>query len=255
MAFNSTVALTTVVGRFAPFHKTTELASNPVPVIVMVAGVPGGTIRGEIAVIATVGLFTSNVAAVEVPPPGPEFCTVIRLAELPVRSAAGMVAFNSVALTNVVPSAMPFHTTTLDGTKPVPVASSSVSADPASTLAGFTLLIEGAGLFTEKSNEANAPPPGDGLTTINFAIVAFARLFAVSVAPKLVAELYMVAMGAPFNCRVEFEMNPVPLIAIGVSAEPATAADGLMAVIAGTGFSVGGGFVVVDDPPPQPVIN
>ena len=37
-----------------------------------------------------------------------------------------------------------------------------------------------------------------------------------------------------------------------VSVEPATTEDGVAAVIAGTGFELGGGFVV---PPTQPVIN
>lgn len=37
------VALTNVVGRAEAFHSTTEFASNPVPVTVIVAGLPGGT--------------------------------------------------------------------------------------------------------------------------------------------------------------------------------------------------------------------
>ena len=46
-------------------------------------------------------------------------------------------------------------------------------------------------------------------------------------------------------------MNPEPVIATGVSAEPATVDDGVIAVMAGRGF--GGGFVGVP-PPPQPII-
>jgi hypothetical protein len=251
----NTVVLTTMVGRGDAFHNTTELDSNPVPVIVIVAGLPGGTIRGEIAVITAAGLFTSNVAAAEVPPPGAGFCTAIRLAELPVRSAAGRAAFSSVALTNVVVSATPFQVITVDGTNPEPLTSSRVLPDPASTLAGLILLIAGCGLFTEKSAAGDVPPPGDGFTTVNFAIVPFARLLAVSVTLKFVAELNVVAIGAPFHCTVELEMNPEPVIVTDMSVEPATAEDGVIAVMAGTGFELGAGFAGAVDPPPQPVTN
>lgn len=91
------VALTKVVGRAAAFHITMEFDSNPVPVTVIVAGLPGGTYRGEIAVITATGLFTLNVAPADVPPPGAGFCTVIELAELPVKSAAGSVTLRLVA--------------------------------------------------------------------------------------------------------------------------------------------------------------
>lgn len=191
--------LTAIVGLVDPFHSTAEFDSNPVPVTVIVAGLPGTTYRGEIHEMTGTGLFTVNVTAAEVPPPGAGFCTAIRLAELPVRSAAGSVAFASVALTNVVVSAAPFQAITEDGTNPNPLMSSTVSPDPASALAGLILVIAANGLFTEKSTAEDVPPPGDGLTTVNFAIVAFARLPAGSVALNVVAELYVVTIGAPFH--------------------------------------------------------
>ena len=193
------VVLTTVVGRAAPFHSTTEFDSNPVPVIVIVAALPGATYRGEIDVMTGAGLFTGNATAVELPPPGAGLCTEIWLAELPVRSAAGTVAFTSVALTKVLASVTPFHAITEVETNPDPVTSTKVSVDPASTLVGSILAIVGTGLFTAKSTAADVPPPGDGLTTVNFAIAAVARLLAGRVAFKLVAELYVVAIDAPFH--------------------------------------------------------
>jgi hypothetical protein len=39
-------------------------------------------------------------------------------------------------------------------------------------------------------------------------------------------------------------MNPEPLIVTDVSVEPATAEDGVVAVMAGTGFEIGGGPVM-----------
>ena len=47
-------------------------------------------------------------------------------------------------------------------------------------------------------------------------------------------------------------MNPEPVIVADVSVEPATTEDGVVAVMAGTGFEIDGGFVV---PPTQPVMN
>lgn len=64
------MVLELVVGRAELFHKTTEFESNPVPMIVMVAAAPGGTYRGEMEVMAGIGLFTLNATPVEVPPPG-----------------------------------------------------------------------------------------------------------------------------------------------------------------------------------------
>ena len=112
LALNATftaVVLTTVVGLGEVFHITTEFASNPVPVIVIVAALPGGTFRGDIELIVAIGLFTSNAAPGEVPPPGPGFSTVIELAELPAISAAGIVAISSLALTSVDVIGVPFH--------------------------------------------------------------------------------------------------------------------------------------------------
>lgn len=47
-------------------------------------------------------------------------------------------------------------------------------------------------------------------------------------------------------------MNPEPVIVTDVSLEPAKAEDGVVAVMAGTGFEIAGGLVVT---PAQPVIN
>jgi hypothetical protein len=195
----NTLVLTTVVGRADPFHNTTEFDSNPVPVIRIVAALPGGTNRGEIAVMTATGLFTSKIAGAEVPPPGAGFCTTIRLAELPVRSAAGSVAVTSVLLTSVVTSGALFQMATEAARKLFPFTSRVVAVAPAVTFAGVTLVIVGAGLFTEKSIAADVPPPGDGFTTVNFAIVPFASLLAASVTLTLVVELYVVTIGAPFH--------------------------------------------------------
>lgn len=50
-------------------------------------------------------------------------------------------------------------------------------------------------------------------------------------------------------------MNPEPVIATGVSVEPARMKEGVISVMAGTGFELGEGFVGAAVPPPQPVIR
>src|SRR5260370_8699595 len=50
----SVVPLTKVVWRPAPLYMTTDFASNPVPLTLMVAGTPWGTLRGESPVTAGV---------------------------------------------------------------------------------------------------------------------------------------------------------------------------------------------------------
>ena len=161
----SLVALITVVGRGDPFHNTTELASNPVPVTVIVAAAPGGTTRGDIDRMAAAGLFTTNGATADVPPPGAGFCAVISLRELPARRLAGSVAFISVAPTNVVVSGFPFHATVVAGMKLDPVMSTTVSPAPAVTAAGDRDTIEGTGLsaagggVTGMLDDPELPPP------------------------------------------------------------------------------------------------
>jgi hypothetical protein len=60
-----------VVGRAAPFTRTTEFGVNLVPVTFSVrALLPAGTLCGVIAPVPGGGLFTVNVNDEEVAPPG-----------------------------------------------------------------------------------------------------------------------------------------------------------------------------------------
>jgi len=168
------------------------------------------------------------------------------------------VAFNSVALTTVVARAVPFQVITVVATKPDPVTPSRTSLDPATTLAGLTLLIVGTGLFTVKSTPGELPPPGDGFTTVSFATVPLAKLLAGIVALKLVAEIYVVARETPFHCAVELRMNPDPLITTLVFPEPAKADPGVTPEMAGVGFALGAGGEMgpgVPPPPAQPAVK
>ena len=91
--------MTKVVGRAAPLYITTEFASNPLPLTVMVAGTPWGTLRGESPVTAGVGLMIEKLDGSELPPPGDGFEST-RFATCPAASAdAGTTACRLVALT------------------------------------------------------------------------------------------------------------------------------------------------------------
>src|SRR4030081_3928503 len=82
----SVVPLTKVVGRASPLYITKEFASNPLPLTVMVAGTPWGTLRGESPVTAGVGLMIEKLDGSELPPPGDGFEST-RFATCPAASA------------------------------------------------------------------------------------------------------------------------------------------------------------------------
>jgi hypothetical protein len=132
----------------------------------MVAAIPTGTVRGERLETTGLGLFTVSVPALAVPPPGDGLVTVTISEALPETSLAGSAAFSSVPLTNVVTSAVPFQFTTDAITNPLPVTSSVKGPDPATTLAGLTVLTTGLGLLTVNDNGPDVPPPGAGLLTL-----------------------------------------------------------------------------------------
>jgi hypothetical protein len=208
------VALTKVVVRGAPFHSTTEFVSKPVPINVIVAACPDGTICGDIEVRTGVGLVTLNGSAALVPPPGAGFCTVTALAELLASAEAGSVAFNSVALTHNVANAEPFQATLDEGTKPVPVRSSVCVPDPATTLAGLTAAITGGGLLIVKLAAAELPPPGAGLKTVMAAVPPSTRAAAGTVAVTEVSVENVVAIAVPFQRTADPLTKPVPETAI-----------------------------------------
>jgi hypothetical protein len=94
------VALTYVVTRLAPFHCTCDAATNPAPFTVNAnAPDPAVAVAGEMPDTLGAGLFTVNVAAVEVPPPGVGLTTVTAAVPAAATSAARMAAVSCVALT------------------------------------------------------------------------------------------------------------------------------------------------------------
>jgi hypothetical protein len=236
----SVAPLTKLVARGAPFQRTTEFVSNPVPVNVTVAATPGGTLRGEIVPITGTGLFMSYVTAADVPPPGAGFATVTMSSELPRIELAGNDVVNSPVLTKDVERFIPFQVTLEDGTNPVPFTSSGVAPAPATALVGVIVTIAGSGLFTWTVTAPDVPPPGAGLATVTAADPPFSNEAAGTTAVRLPDDSYAVATFCPFHCTEELVTKPVPLKAIVVSAAPASTVAGVTEVIEGVGFELPG---------------
>src|SRR5436190_1922588 len=94
----SCVAETYVVGRSAPFQRTTEPATKFVPVTVSVKPeAPAWTRFGLSPVVAGTGFVIVKACALDVPPPGAELNTVIGAVPAVAMSAGEIVAVSCVA--------------------------------------------------------------------------------------------------------------------------------------------------------------
>src|SRR4029077_14774181 len=117
-----------MIEEFGTMPLPVTVSTNPILLVV--------TVLGDMPVICGNGLSIVNVAAPEVPPPGPEFAMVI-CAKLPTaKSAAVNVMCNSVELTNVVGRLLWFHWAVEAATNPFPIIVSVVLAAPARVLVG-----------------------------------------------------------------------------------------------------------------------
>jgi hypothetical protein len=159
--------LAKVVVRGEPAKLTTEVDTKFVPFTVRVkAPLPRVALAGEMLVVVGPLLFTVRVCALDVPPPGAGFVTVMLNVPPVVRSLAGIAAVNCVALPKVVVRAEPLKFTTDVETKLVPFTVSVNAASPTFLLAGATLVVVGSKLFTVKVCPLDVPPPGVGLVTV-----------------------------------------------------------------------------------------
>jgi hypothetical protein len=121
-----------VVVRFAPFQRTTEPLTKPLPVTVSVNPAAFAVAEaGLMLVVDGTGLLIVIVWAFEVPPPGAALNTVTWAVPAVAMSDAGIATVNRVAETYVVVRLAPFHHTAEPLTKPVPLTVSVNAAPPA----------------------------------------------------------------------------------------------------------------------------
>src|SRR5439155_3631429 len=222
MAAVSCVALRNVVVRAAPFQRTVELLTKPLPFTRSVSGpVPAVTPVGVSPVSPGTGLFTVNVRAPEVPPPGAGVITVTCGVPAAATSAAAMAAVSCVALTKTVVRAAPFQLTVEPPAKLLPVTVSVKAAFPAAALAGDRVESVGDGLLTLNVWAAEVPPPGAGVTTVTCGVPAAATSAAAMAAVSCVALTNVVVRVAPFHLTVLPLTKPVPVTVSVKAALPA----------------------------------
>src|SRR4029453_10687307 len=212
MAALSSVTLTNIVGRGAPFQRTTEVATKSVPVTVSVKPAPPTVaLLGERALTVGVGFWMDRLVGADVPPPGVGVTTVMATRPGVAVSLAGIAAVSVVELPNVVGRLTPFHCTTEDATKLTPVTVRVNAAAPAVAVLGVRPLTVGAGFRIAKLRGAAAPPPGAGVTTVTAAVPVVARSVAGIVAVRVVAPPNTVARFTPFHCTTEDATKLAPV--------------------------------------------
>jgi hypothetical protein len=156
------------------------------------------------------------------------------------RSPAGTTAVNCVALTNVVVSATPFHSTTVPAMKLLPVSIRVNDAPPAVAEFGVREPNVGTGFGPVTVNvcPAEVPPPGVGLKTVTEAVPAVAISEAGTAAVNWVALTNVVVKATPFHCTTEPATKFVPAIVRVKAGPPAVAVVGEIKPEVGTGLSI-----------------
>jgi hypothetical protein len=209
---------TNVVVRAPAFHSTVEEGTKFVPVTVSVNAAPPSRAEfGFMDAIVGVGLLIVNARPLDVPPPGAGLKTVTIAVPPAAMSAAVIAACKLVLDANVVGRALPFHCTTEDDRKLVPVTVNVNAVPPAVAEFAFKDAIVGAGLLIVNVNPPDVPPPGAGLTTVTIAVPPAARSTAVMAACKLVLDTNVVVRALPFQSTVEDDMKFAP---VTVSVKP-----------------------------------
>jgi hypothetical protein len=235
----SCVALTTVVAREAPPHRTVAPLTNPAPFTVSVnAAPPAVAVEGESDVSeGRTGAVTAKVNAADVSPLS-VFTTVTGTAPTAAMLAAGIEADTCVVPSTVVAGIFtPFHATWAPLRNPVPTATSVNALPPATAVAGVREVIVGNGsAFTVKFNALVLVPSGL-VTFTGIAAAASPTFAAVAAAVSCVELTYTVVRFVVPHTTVDPETNPAPLT-VSATALPAAPLVGLIeeidtAVVAG----------------------
>jgi hypothetical protein len=233
----SCVALTNVVVRAAPFQRTVAVLVKLVPLTVRVkAAPPTRALVGETLEIVGPPTVTGKLCALDVPPPGVGFATVIEAVVAAAMSAAVMAAVSCVALTNVVVRSAPFQRTFEPLTKLAPATVRVKAGPPTVALDGDSDVSVGDGFPIENVRAAEVPPPGVGLFTVIDAEPAAVMSAAVMAAVSCVALTNVVVRVAVFQRTVAPLTKPVPLTVRVKAGPPTVALDGDSDASVGTGL-------------------
>ena len=235
----SWLPLTNVVARAAPFQRTIDALTNPLPFTVTVnADAPAVTLDGDSDSTPGTGFATVNAKSPEVPPPGAGVDTDTCAGPAAATSDAAIDACNCVALTNVVGRLTPFQRTTDALANPLPVTVTVNAGAPAVTLDGDSDSTLGTGFSIVNARSPDVPPPGAGVTTDTCAVPAAATSDAEIDACSCVPLTNVVGRVAPFQRTTDALTNPLPFTVRVNAAAPAVTLDGDSDTTPGTGFAI-----------------
>ena len=179
-----------------------------------------------------------NVAELEVPPPGAGLNTVTLAVPPEAISALLICAVSCPLLTKVVVRGLPFQLTTELATKPVPFTVSTKLAPPTAVDEGLSVVIVGTGLpVIVNVAELDVPPPGVGLNTVTLAVPADAISVLLICAVSCPLLTNVVVRGLPFQLTTELDTKFDPFTVSTKLAPPTAVYEGLIVVMAGTGFA------------------
>ena len=228
-----------VVVSGVPLKSIVDDALKFVPVTVSVkAGPPAVVDVGEIEVVVGTGLLIVNVCALEVPPPGAGFTTVIGTVPAVAISAAVITAVKVVLETKVVVRAEPLKSTVDDALKFVPITVSVNWAPPAIVEVGEILVVVGIGFLTVSVCAPDVPPPGAGFTTVIESVPPTVMFPAGTVMLMVVLEMNVVVNGTPLKSTVDEALKLVP-VTVKVKDDPPAVVDvGEIEVVVGIGLLI-----------------
>ena len=170
-----------------------------------------------------------NVCALDVPPPGLGFTTVIDAVPAVATRGAGTVAVSCVEETKLVARGAPFQFTVEVETKFVPLTVNVNCGSPAEAQVGLSELMAGAALIVNVA----APEFVAQVPTVTEAVPGVAMSAAGTVAVSRVEDTNVVASGLPFQFTVEVETKLLPFTVSVNCGPPAAVQFGLSELIVG----------------------
>jgi len=226
------------VVRAEPAKFTTEAEPKFVPLTVIVKPEsPTVFASGEMLVVVGEALLTVNVWALDVPPPGVGFTTVIANVPAVVMSDDGIEAVTLEDETNDVARGDPSKLTTEDAVKPVPVTVIVKVEAPTAFELGEMSDVVGAGLLTVKVWLFDVPPPGVGFVTVIANVPAVVKSDVTIEAVRVEDETKLVVRADPSKLTVDDALKPVPSTVIVKVVLPTVFDVGEIELVVGTGFT------------------
>jgi hypothetical protein len=229
-------ALTKVVGRSAPFQRTTDVEMKLLPFTVSVKAAPPAIADvGLMLVMLGTGFAAVivNVTELEVPPPGDGLKTVMSAVPGSLIRLAGIVAVSMLVPPKVVERSDPFQRTTDVEIKPLPLTVRVKAGLSAGMDVGLMLVMVGTGFGSVILKVTEFELPTNVVKTVMAAVPALAISLAGISAVSLLRLTKVVGRSAPFQRTTDRGVKLPPLTVRVKAGPPASADVGLMLEILG----------------------